>query len=771
VSSADQRTGAPDEAAASVRTLVFRALIGFGVVLVGYLAWLIVQPEFHYSTGLNGWAVDGFEIVVSLLCILRGLLRQPGRLAAVALGLGFLSWAIGDTLATAYTVAGTFPTGPSWTDVFWLGFYPFAYVGVVLFIRQEVRRIAHPSWLDGAIAALGAAAVCAAFAFQSVLQSVGPTPLAVATNVAYPVGDLVLLALVVGAAALLSGRKAPSWALVASAMALNAIGDTFNLFKSSLATPRTGAIFFALAWPAAGLLAALAMWVRPRRANPLDAPQPAGFALPGLAALSSLVILLAGSLHDVSWIAAVLAAATLAVVGVRLTLSVWALRSVTQDRMDQSVTDELTGLRNRRYLVDALDAFFSEQSDPRVPRRPLALLYLDLDRFKQINDSFGHAAGDELLRQLGPRLTAVLGGGQPLVRLGGDELAVVLLDDDAAGAELVARRLVASVEEPFRLNGLRAVVSASVGIASASHATACTTLLHCADLAMYRAKVSGTSIACYDPSIDDDADRWSLGEDLRVAVEAGELELHYQPQLDIASGEVVAVEALLRWRHSRLGYIPPLRFLPLAERAGLMSSITAWVLDRALAQCAAWRSGGRRVAMSVNVSPSDLGDAGFGAMVQRALRKHELPAEALVVEITETSVIASFDEAKRAIEELRDFGVVVSIDDFGAGFTSMAYLSGLAVGELKLDGAFITGLSSGEPERARLVRATVQLGHAIGLRVVAECVEDRSTLELLRSYGCDVAQGYFVGRPAPADAVSFTTVLFDPVDVLAVAAY
>jgi EAL domain-containing protein (putative c-di-GMP-specific phosphodiesterase class I) len=273
---------------------------------------------------------------------------------------------------------------------------------------------------------------------------------------------------------------------------------------------------------------------------------------------------------------------------------------------------------------------------------------------------------------------------------------------------------------------------------------------------MYRAKLGDLPVARYQRDIDTGTSPLLLVEELRLAVEAGELVLHYQPQLDLASGEVVAFEALLRWPHPRLGIVPPLTFLPLAEEAGLMRALTSWVMREALAQCASWRAADHDVAIAVNVSTSNLLDVGFTDLVRSLLGQFGLPPSALVIELTETSIISDFERSRSVIEELRDLGLVVSIDDFGAGFTSLAYLSSLAVGELKLDRSFITGLASGERKRdPELVRATIDLGHALGLRVVAEGVEDVATLDLLSDLGCDLAQGFCISHPKPAEETTF----------------
>lgn len=308
----------------------------------------------------------------------------------------------------------------------------------------------------------------------------------------------------------------------------------------------------------------------------------------------------------------------------------------------------------------------------------------------------------------------------------------------------------------------------SIGIALVpTDATDAPGLLWCADVAMYRAKLGNVTYACYDPDVDGGEHHMLLIDELREAIEQGALALHYQPQLDLHTGRIVAVEALLRWPHPRLGLVPPMKFIPLAEDAGLMQPLTALVLDMALAQCAEWWSNGRFLAISVNISSTNLLDPGFTDLVVGLLEQHHLPAEALVLEITETSIITDFEASQAVITRLRDVGVLVSIDDFGAGYTSLAYLSNLAVRELKLDCALITGLGANREERdLELVRATIDLGHAMGLRVVAEGIEDGATLDLLRDLGCDLAQGYLISKPMPASELAFraTSELMTSVD-------
>ena len=723
-----------------------------GAVLVAYLVSLLVRGN-NSSDFVDGWLVAAFELVGSGLCFLRAAGRPGRRAVPLALGFGTLAWALGDVFLTAESSGGAEVPTPSLADAFYLGFYPLVYVGLVLLVRRQVRDLTSAMWLDGLVAGLGAAGVCACFLFSTLVRTTGADPASVATNLAYPIGDLLLLALVVGVTAILPGRRNAQWILLALACAINAAGDTANLLRTPGSTWGFATVFDAVAWPTAILLISLALWLPGRKSQLGATAKPPGMLLPGLGAMSGLGILLFGSFHPVSSVAVGLATATLVVVGFRLWLSVGHLRTLTHKRHRQAVTDELTGLGNRRQLFYMLNDFFADAADPTTPRRDLGLLFIDLDHFKEINDSFGHSAGDELLRQLGPRLTSSLRSTDVLVRVGGDELGVVIKDADIEYATAVARRLIAKLEEPFVLDAVSVRISASIGIATApTDAVDSAGLLRCADLAMYRAKLSASSYEMYRKDIDDDGSRLRLVEELRGATQQGQFLLHYQPQVNLRTGDVTAIEALLRWPHPRLGLVPPLDFLPLAEEAGLMASITAWVVDEALAQSATWRAAGRDLPVSVNVSVSNLLDEGFVNLIGEALARHHLPGSSLMLEITETTIINDFDGCRRVIGELRELGVGVSIDDFGAGFTSLAYLSSLAVSELKLDRSFIKGLVGATPDRdLALIRATIDLGHALGMRVVAEGVEDNTVLEQLRGAGCDVAQGFYISHPMAAD--------------------
>ena len=459
-----------------------------GVFVVGYLASLIISGQ-DQPPIFDGWSVAGFEIVASGLCILRGLTRPSDRFIPVVLGLSLLMWALGDLVRTAQTLDGTFPPRPAWFDLFYLAYFPLSYIAVFVFLRGEMRRLATPSWLDGAVAGAGAAAAVAAFAFNSLTRFSGGGTTRTLTVLTYPIGDLLMFSLVVGGTTVMSTRHRVPWLLIAGGIAINVIGDTSRSFSDSLGHP--GYVLASIAWPASILLMSIAVWVRPRPTPLLAPPRTSTFVIPGLSATCALVIVFVGNLHSLSLVAIGLSTLTLALVGLRLSRSVRAMRTLSQQRRDQSLTDELTGLKNRRYLTTILDAYFAELA-AGITSRSLAFLFVDLDRFKEVNDTFGHPAGDQLLAQFGPRLQQRLREEDLLVRLGGDEFVVLLPDASAEYAANIAQRLTDAITEPFFVGAVQANLSASIGIAIAPlDATDSTTLLWCADIAMYRAKVSG----------------------------------------------------------------------------------------------------------------------------------------------------------------------------------------------------------------------------------------------------------------------------------------
>jgi diguanylate cyclase (GGDEF)-like protein len=580
----------------------------------------------------------------------------------------------------------------------------------------------------------------------------------VAVNLAYPIGDLVLLALVVGAVVVAPGLPLRLLLLVVGC-ALLALGDTVYLFQSAANTYVVGTPLD-ITWPTALLVMSASAWVRLRPATARETEHTPRFLIPGLAAAGGLTILVLGSVRHVSSVAVGLAAASLVAAGLRMMLSLGEIRRLVESRRHQAVTDELTGLHNRRQLLQRLQLALGG-TDDETGVRAVALLFIDLDQFKEINDSFGHAVGDQLLQAIGPRLGQVVRSADTLARLGGDEFAVVLVGADGAYAETVARRITRALEEPFVVGGTEMHIGASIGIALApEHATSPAELMRCADVAMYRTKRAHCAFDVYEARLDSGATHIHLMESLRTAIEERSLILYYQPLIDLRTRAIVTMEALVRWVHPTLGPVPPDHFIPPAEEAGLIRQVTRFVLGEATAQCAPWWHEGHTVAVAVNISARDLLDVELPDEVCGALERVGLPPSALVLEITETAVMADFDRAAAVIRRLSESGVVVSIDDFGTGFSSLAYLSSLSVGEMKLDRMFTARLVSevGSGRDHAIVRSAVNLGHSLGIRVVAEGVEQPELVDDLFAMGCDLAQGYAIATPQPASVIDLDAI-------------
>jgi diguanylate cyclase (GGDEF)-like protein/PAS domain S-box-containing protein len=414
----------------------------------------------------------------------------------------------------------------------------------------------------------------------------------------------------------------------------------------------------------------------------------------------------------------------------------------------QAQHDPLTDLPNRTLLRHELQEALRAR---RSSDSPLALLMMDLDRFKEVNDTFGHRYGDQLLQQVGQRLLATVGAMGTLARLGGDEFAVLLANADAAEADRVAQQLIDALDAPLPLEGHSVALGASIGIAMyPEHGADSETLLRHADVAMYVAKRAGGGHAVYAADQDQhSADRIALAGELRNALEERQLVLYYQPTVDCARRRVSGVEALVRWQHPQRGMIPPDSFIPLAEQSGAIKALTQYVLDVALRQCRIWQDAGIDLTMSVNLSMRNLHDPQLPETIARLLGEHGVSPERLNLEITESTIMADPTRALQVLQDLRAMGVHMAIDDFGTGYSSMSYLKGLAVDALKIDKSFVQKLASDASDRA-IVRSTVELGHNLGLRVVAEGVEDTISYEQLARLGCDLAQGYYLGRPMPA---------------------
>jgi diguanylate cyclase (GGDEF)-like protein len=412
-----------------------------------------------------------------------------------------------------------------------------------------------------------------------------------------------------------------------------------------------------------------------------------------------------------------------------------------EEREHEAMHDELTGLANRRLFVRRLG--------DELAGGPVAVLLLDLDRFKEVNDTLGHEVGDRLLRVAAERVAATAPRGSLVSRLGGDEFAVLLPGADEQAARVCATQLREVLARPMVLGGFSVAVDASVGLAVAEHGTDAVTAMRWTDLAMNAAKQTRVGLEVYRPELDQaDSTRLGLLADLRDAVANETLEVYYQPKVDLRSGKVVGVEALARWHHPELGVIGPDEFIPLAEHSTLITPLTMMVLRRALAEGERWKALTGSFSVAVNISPRSLLDPLFVDEVTRALARVELPASALTLEITETNLMSDPEQAILALERLHDVGVRLSVDDLGTGYSSLAYLQRLPVDEIKIDRSFLHSFE--QPSAQAVVGTIVDLGHRLGKHVVAEGVEVLESMETLRRLGCDTAQGYWIARPMPA---------------------
>jgi diguanylate cyclase (GGDEF)-like protein len=424
-------------------------------------------------------------------------------------------------------------------------------------------------------------------------------------------------------------------------------------------------------------------------------------------------------------------------------------RSETLQRV--ATTDELTGLANRERFRDAVEQRIAGAG----PDGRFVVMLMDLDRFKEVNDTLGHHYGDVLLRDLGPRLAAAIGEDGLVARLGGDEFGILPADgsDDPDVVERNVSRLSTTINQPFTVDELSLEVGASIGVARFpddgpdSHA-----LLRCADIAMYASKEAQTEYKVYAVEQNHHSvRRLNVLSDIRHALAADEIVVHYQPIVDLDDRIVKGAEGLVRWEHPEHGLVPPAAFVQTVEQTGLIGPLTRHVLERSIAECAAWRRDGRELSVAVNLSVRNLLDRDLPKEIERMLDSLGVPADALQLEITESMIMTDPERALATVSRLSDLGVRLSVDDFGTGYSSLANLRRLPINDLKIDRSFVSPMLRDESDLI-IVRSTINLGHDLGLRIVAEGVEDAATLERLAMLGCDLAQGYHLSRPMSASA-------------------
>ncbi len=704
-----------------------------------------------------------------------------GRRAAPSLrpawrwiGASATSWAIGEAIVTGYRFAGTGAVPfPSAADVGFLAALPFAAIGILMFPSASMAGVSRARMLlDGVIVAGSLLIVSWTTALGTVYYAGSGSVFSQAVGLAYPIGDVIVAT--VGISVLARGRgrqRVPARLVVAGLLCLT-LTDTSLAYLAHLSSFRYDILVDA-GRVAAFLLIALALWWpvggTTIAREEAEGPSPWQVALPyfflavaiiaavvghGQSGRSYRLVIVAG----LCVVAAVLARQILTLVeNLRLTgqmqNAVTTLRANQVELVHYALHDSLTELPNRVLFGDRIEHALARRASPT---RRVAVLLSDLDSFKDVNDTLGHSAGDEVLVAAADRLSSCVRPGDTVARIGGDEFAI-LIEDASSVDEVasVAARVCSAMRTPFTVAGRDFIVHASVGIAMGNQRDARSDeLLRDADVALYAAKdAGGDDYMFFEPRLGKAyVDRLGLQAELAAALDKGQLFVEYQPVVELGSGHTVGVEALLRWRHPRRGVLEPVDFLPVAESSGIVVQIGAWALEEALRQLRVWRDqipAAEHLWTAVNVSARQLAGGDLVGAVSKAISSSGIEPEALHIELTESAVIDQVDWSLVVLGDLKDLGVKLEIDDFGTGYSSLAYLKQLPIDGVKIDRVFVDGLGA-DGRDAVIVEAVVSLAHALQLKVAAEGVETSRQVEWLRTLGCDYGQGFYWSIPLPA---------------------
>ena len=709
-----------------------------------------VRPHPGYNLYLDGLLNNFVYAMSAAVCFVRARRATTFRASWHILAIGLALYGSGNIYWTIALRPLNPEPFPSLADALFLSFYPCAFIALVLMVREHFKRFSLSLWLDGIVGGLAATAGAAAAILGPVLSTTTGSTAAIVTTTAYPLLDLVLLLSLIATLSLYHWRPPVGMWMLAGGLLIFVVADGVYTVLTAHDSYQAGGINDAL-WVTATMVMAMAPgW--PDRLAGLRLSGWSLLAVPVVSTLAALALLVYGKIHPV---AVGLAAATIVVALIRLIVT-FREASNLADSHQLALTDDLTELGNRRALYIRSEQVLVE------PDVNAALLLLDLDRFKEINDSLGHHSGDELLRLVARRIRdAVPSNGSLLVRLGGDEFAVFLLNADQGVAERTAIEVRDALSTPFALEDVSVRMTGSIGVAVApEHGLDMSSLLRHADIAMYRAKSqrSGYSVFSRTGEDVDGRDRLHLIDELRGAISDRELTMHYQPKVDASTLRVLSVEALVRWNHPVKGLLLPASFLPLVEDSGLMHEMTVAVLEQSLDQVMAWSTTGLHLPVAVNLSPSSLVDIELPQRVERMLIERSLDSSLLILEITEDVIMSDRERARHILDELRRIGIQVAVDDFGTGYSSLAYLRELPIDELKLDRSFIATMSADDRSLA-IVQSAIDLAHSLGLRMVAEGVEDELTARRLCDAGCDEAQGFYFSQALPV--AEFETWLTD----------
>ncbi|MCW3007444.1 MAG: bifunctional diguanylate cyclase/phosphodiesterase [Solirubrobacterales bacterium] len=726
-------------------------------VLLASLARLVLSGPSSPATDLDIALYGTTSACAGALLVARGILVPVERgtwfcfaampLLAIVAG---LVWGASDS-----------DLGLSPSDLFWGLGYVAALVGSALYLRHRIGDAYRSFWFDAIGVALCLCAIGIALLGPMMRHHAGLTGSPIALNVVYPASDAAIWSTVLAAGAMAGRRLQRQDALLAfTFIVFCAVDGSYALGLAGIVPE--GVRFTGFGQCLGWTVLAAAAWARPSAAGSLKV---GGWweTFPTVCwMIAGGGVLLAGTITHVEAVAIGFAVAAILASAIRATLVTRDVRTLVVHRR-QALTDELTGLPNRRALLQRLELLTRDRG--RGKERA-SLLLADLDGFKELNDALGHGAGDELLAAVARRLERVEGAWA--VRLGGDEFAALV--HEPHDPRVVAAEILAALAEPVALADVTVGIAASIGIARFPlDATTTDELLRRADVAMYDAKRRRVGVATYAAERDGySRARVTLASDLQRAVEdpaAAGLWLAFQPQVDMVSRRVTGIEALIRWNHAAQGAISPAELLPLAERTGMLSRLTDWVVEEAITTAAAWHAAGHGARLAVNVSAVTLIDASLPARVAASLDRHALDPRALVVEVTEDAVMSDPQRCCEVLAELAAMGVGISVDDFGTGQSSLAQLRRIGADELKIDRSFILGMTHDRFDR-EVVVAVAGMGRRLGMRLVAEGVEDVSTWDALVDVGCDVAQGFGIARPMGRDKL--LTLLAEPAPLGAV---
>lgn len=717
---------------------------------------------------LNGYATSFGRIAynASIACaafVAFEARKRPrvDRSGAIAMALGTTSWGVG-SVSTTFNDLGVdnFFTSLAVQNFCYLLVYP---LGIVAIGRLLSRRLVF-RWeelLNGAIVGLGIATVASAIVLEVIdIKFTTTEPF---VNTVFPIADLVLLSYTLASVLMLPHRNSPRALLLLIGISFFTVSDLYYL------TSVYNGTYEIYRWPDIGwvvgfIFIAEAPWrfSEERQSNDRGEPVEAVAAAVALGVICLHIF----NVADFQWFALTPAVATVIFAFVRLAIALRQSRRLIDEQI-LARTDELTGLANRRRFVAATTDATTQW---RESERYGCLLLLDLDGFKEVNDTLGHQTGDELLRNIAARLSAAIPRNSLLARLGGDEFGLLLYTTpDGAGALTVAAAIREALAQPVEIAGVRLRVEASIGIALApEHGLATSDLLRHADVAMYRAKRERLGAVIFDHEIDSpDGDRLNLAEELNEAIEHDQFLVYYQPKIDLKDGGVHELEALVRWQHPRLGFLNAPDFLPIAEKTGAVVDLTRVVLRKVAHQIMEWREAGLDLSIAVNINARELESIQIVELIDDIVSSHNLTSDCLILEITEEVLVKDPATARTIIAALDRLGVRVSIDDFGTGYSSLSYLQHLPVHELKLDRAFVHDLGASDLEaagRARAVaKSVVDLARSLGMNASAEGVECQEQLLVLRSIDCDSAQGFFFAEPMSAVSVTLWLATQTPV--------